>query len=122
MGYDKKTKKELIDIIYGYAAERIDLIQRIESENRPLRVLERRLKTVEYLFDRSQSQLKSSLEVSDNINKLLDAERFDAEILLKIQDQLITMLGGCVWICPSCGKVAAGKDGPHLIMCTDCIN
>jgi len=121
MGYDRNTKKELIDIINKLLMERADMLNRSSSDTAG-KVALRRIKTLEFLYNKVQVQFVASTEIIENTKLLLDEERKDSQVLLKIQEQLITLLGGKVWICPSCGKVASGDGGPHLVMCADCVS
>ena len=121
MGYERKTKSELIDLINNLVRERGELLNKMAGDA-PSKVSLRRIKTLEFLYNRSQVQLGASMEIFENTKLLLDEERKDSQVLLKIQEQLITLLGGRVWICPSCGKVASDEGGPHLVMCADCVS
>ena len=116
------TKKELIDLFEDLQKENEDLLIEVENANsdKHLDAARRRVQTMEGLFNRSQQQLKVVTSVLDGTQFLLNEERRDSEILLKIQEHLIMLLDGKVWICPTCAKVAKGTSGPHLVMCAEC--
>ena len=114
MNREKMTKRELIKEINALSAEVGECRGRVQF-------LFNRIHTVEMLNGKSHRHFNSATAMADNCKELLDEERRDSQILLKIQDQLITMLQGKVWLCPSCGQVSPGTDGPQLVICHNCV-
>jgi rubrerythrin len=116
-----KTKKQLIEIINTLSNELRAKNQAAAAEQAKNAFNLHNFATIQYTLNQKNALISESNDLAKSLLALLDISRCEGTILLRIQQQLIDMLGGKVWICPSCGKVAPGKEGPHVILCSDCI-
>jgi rubrerythrin len=122
MDISKMTKKQLGAVIDSLSTELRMRQQAAESEKSEKLHNYHNFESVKYALRVQRTHASTTNDLATSLLALLNTARKENEIFLRIQQQLIAMLGNKVWICPSCGRVADGKEGPHFTLCADCIN